>query len=184
MTFPPPLFRRIVPSLPLSSLDIPPDTLGQLQRVASELRAGTPPTSATGLFLSGSAASSALAAEAVAHALGRDLLRVDSGAVVSRYIGETEKNLDRILETTDPARSILFFDEADALFGKRTEIRDSHERYEDIEVSSLLQRLESFLGLVIVATTSPIESIAGRLVRYVVHLPTGPGRPPEPPAAG
>ena len=184
MTFPPPLFRRIVPSLPLSSLDIPPDTLGQLQRVASELRAGTPPTSATGLFLYGSAASSALAAEAVAHALGRDLLRVDSGAVVSRYIGETEKNLDRILETTDPARSILFFDEADALFGKRTEIRDSHERYEDIEVSSLLQRLESFLGLVIVATTSPIESIAGRLVRYVVHLPPGPGRPPVPPAAG
>jgi SpoVK/Ycf46/Vps4 family AAA+-type ATPase len=103
---------------------------------------------------------------------------------VSKYIGETEKNLERILETTDPAGSILFFDEADALFGERTEVRDSHERYENIEVSSLLQRLESFLGLVIVSTASPIEPIAGRLVRYVVHLPTEPGRPPGPPAAG
>jgi hypothetical protein len=184
MTFPPQLLRRIIPSLPLSSLDIPPDTLGELQRVASELRAGMPSTSATGLFLSGSSASSALAAEAVAHALGRDLLRVDLGAVVSRYIGETEKNLDRILETADPAGSILFFDEADALFGERTEVRDSHDRYANIEVSSLLQRLESFSGLVIFATASPIESIAGRLARYAIHLPPGPGRPPEPPAAG
>jgi ATPase family associated with various cellular activities (AAA) len=181
MTFPPPLLRRITPSFALSSLDIPPGALGQLQRVASELRAGMPPTSATGLFLSGSSASSALAAEAVAHALGRDLLRVDVGAVVSRYIGETEKNLDRILETTDPARSILFFDEADALFGERSDVRDSHDRY---EVSSLLQRFESFPGLVIFATASPIEPVAGRLVRYAVHLPSGSGRPVEPPAAG
>ena len=184
MTFPPPLLRRIIPSLPLSSLEVPPDTLGQLQSIASELRAGMPPTSATGLFLSGSSASSALAAEAVAHALGRDLLRVDPGAVVSKYIGETEKNLDRILETTDPARSILFFDEADALFGERSEVRDSHDRYANIEVSSLLQRLESFSGLVIFATASPIEPVACKLVRYAVHLPPGPGRPPEPPAAG
>jgi len=181
MTFPPQLLRRIIPSSPLSSLDVPPDTLGQLQRVASELRNGMPPTSATGLFLSGSSASSALAAEAVAHALGRDLLRVDPGAVVSRYIGETEKNLDRILETTDPAHSILFFDEADALFGERSDVRDSHDRY---EVSSFLQRLESFPGLVIIATASPIEPIAGGLVRYAVHLPPGSGRPPEPRAAG
>jgi SpoVK/Ycf46/Vps4 family AAA+-type ATPase len=178
MPFPPQLLRRIVPSLPLSNLDIPPDALAQLQRVATELRADMSPTSATGLFLSGCSASSALAAEAVAHALGRDLLRVDLGAVVSQYIGETEKNLDRILETTDPARSILFFDEADALFGERTEIRDSHDRYANIEVSSLLQRLESFPGLVIFATASPIESIVGRLVRYAIHLPPGPGRPP------
>ena len=184
MTFPPQLLRRIIPSLPLSSLDIPPDTLGELQRVASELRAGMPSTSATGLFLSGSSTSSALAAEAVAHALGRDLLRVDLGAVVSRYIGETEKNLDRILETADPAGSILFFDEADALFGERTEVRDSHDRYANMEVSYLLQRLESFSGLVIFATASPIESIAGRLARYAIHLPPGPGRPPEPPVAG
>ena len=178
MTFPPQLLRRIIPSLPLSSLDIPPDTLGQLQRVASELRAGIPVSSAIGLILFGNSASSALAAEAVAHALGRDLLRVDLGAVVTQYIGETEKNLDRILETTDPASSILFFDEADALFGERTEVQDSHNRYANIEVSYLLQRLESFSGLVIFATASPIESIAGRLVRYAIHLPPGPGRPP------
>jgi SpoVK/Ycf46/Vps4 family AAA+-type ATPase len=174
MTFPPQLFRRIIPSLPLSSLDIPPDTLGQLQRVASELRAGMPPASGTGLLLSGSSVSSALAAEAVAHALGRDLRRVDLGTVVSQYIGETEKNLDRILETTDPAGSILFFDEADALFGERTEVQDSHNRYANIEVSYLLQRLESFSGLFIFATATPIESIASRLVRYAIHLPPGP----------
>jgi ATP-dependent 26S proteasome regulatory subunit len=140
-----------------------------------------PRASATGLFLSGSSASSALAAEAVAHALGRDLLRVDVEAVVSRYIGETEKDLDRILETTDPTRSILFFDEVDALFGERSDVRDNHDRY---EVSSLLQRLESFPGLVIFATASPIEPVAGRLVRYAVHLPPGSGHPVEPPAAG
>jgi ATPase family associated with various cellular activities (AAA) len=184
MTLPPPLLRRIIPSLPLSSLALPPDIVGQLQSIANELRAGTSSTSATGLFLSGNSASSALAAEAVAHALGRDLLRVDLGAVDSQYIGETEKNLDQILRTTDPERSILFFDEADALFGKRTEIRDSHNRYANIEVSSLLQRFESFLGLVIFATASPMEPIAGRLVRYVVHLPPGPGHPPEPPKVG
>jgi ATPase family associated with various cellular activities (AAA) len=184
MTFPSQLLRRIIPSLPLSSLNIPPDTLGQLQSIAGELRAGTPSTSATGLFLSGSSASSALVAEAVAHALGRDLLRVDLGAVVSQYIGETEKNLDQILGRTDPERWILFFDEADALFSKRSEIRDSHDRYANIEVSSLLQCLESFLGLVIFATTSPIEHLAGRFVRYVVHLPPDPGRSPEPPVAG
>ena len=178
MTVPPQLLRRIIPSLPLSSLDIPPDTLGQLQRVASELRSGIPMSSAIGLILFGNSASSALAAEAVAHALGRDLLRVDLGAVVSQYIGETEKNLDRILETTDPVSSILFFDEADALFGERTEVQDSHNRYANIEVSYLLQRLESFSGLVIFATASPIESIVGRLVRYAIHLPPGPGRPP------
>jgi SpoVK/Ycf46/Vps4 family AAA+-type ATPase len=183
MTFPP-LLRRIIPSLPLSSLDIPPDALGQLQRVASELSAGIPPTSATGLVLSGSPASSALAAEAVAHALGRDLLRVDVGAVVSKYIGETEKNLERILETTDPAGSILFFDEADALFGERTEVQDSHNRYANIEVSSLLQRVESFSGLVIFATASPVEPIACRFLRYAVQLPPGTGLPPEPPVAG
>ena len=184
MTFPTQLLRRIIPSLPLSSLDLPADTLGELQRVANELRAGMPPTSATGLVLSGNAASSALAAEAVAHALGRDLLRVDVGAVVSRYIGETEKNLDRILETADPGASILFFDEADALFGERSEVRDSHDRYANIEVSSLLQRLESFPGLVIIATTSPAELLACRFVRYAVHLPAGTGLPPEPPVAG
>ncbi|MCU1224769.1 MAG: family ATPase [Edaphobacter sp.] len=180
MTFPSPLLRRITPSRPLSGLAIPPDAVGQLQSIASKIRTGgTPSTSATAIFLSGSPASSALAAEAVAHAMGRDLLRVDLEAVSSQYIGETEKNLDQILATADPGRGILFFDEADALFGKRTEIRDSHDRYANIEVSFLLQRLESFSGLVIFATASPIKPIPSRLVRYAVHLPSGPGGDPE-----
>jgi ATPase family associated with various cellular activities (AAA) len=173
MTFPPQVLRRIIPSLSLSSLAVPPGILEQLQSIAGELRAATPSASATGLFLSGDAANSALAAEAVAHAVGRDLLRVDLGAVISKYIGETEKNLDRILETTDPARSILFFDEADALFGERTEVQDSHGRYANIEVTYLLQRLESFPGLVIFATASPIEPIFGRLASWAVRLPPG-----------
>ena len=173
MTFPPQVLRRITPSLSLSNLAVPPDILGQLQSIAGELRAGIPSASASGLFLSGDAASSALAAEAVAHALGRDLLRVDLGAVVSQYIGETEKNLEQILVTTDPTGSILFFDEADALFGERTEVQDSHNRYANIEVSYLLKRLESFPGLVIFATASPVEPIFGRLACWVVRLPPG-----------
>ena len=175
MTFPSHLIRRIAPALPLSSLALPADILGQLQNIVSEISGATPSASATTLFLSGSSTSSALAAEAVAHTLGRSLLRVDLGAVTSQYIGETEKNLDHLLGTTDSGSWILFFDEADALFGKRTEIKDGHDRYANAQVSYLLQRLESFPGLVIVATASSIDPIPCRLVRYAVHFPQAAG---------
>jgi len=93
-----------------------------------------------------------VAAEAMAKQLRRDLYRVDLSAVVSKYIGETEKNLDRIFAATDAADWILFFDEADALFGKRSTVKDSHDRYSAIEIDFLLQRIAEHHRLVVLAS--------------------------------
>lgn len=153
MTFPQEFGRRISPSRSLSSLAVTPDVLGRLQSVVDGIGASAP---ATILFFSGRRADSALAAEAVAYEMGRDLVRIDLAAVVSKYIGETEKNLDRLVAAVDPQRSILFFDEADALFGKRSEVKDSHDRYANLEARYLLQRLEPFGGVAIFSTSSPV----------------------------
>jgi SpoVK/Ycf46/Vps4 family AAA+-type ATPase len=91
--------------------------------------------------------------------------------LTSKYIGETEKNLDRVLANADPSRSILFFDEADALFGKRSEVNDSHDRYANIEISYLLQRLESFSGMAIFATTSEVKPPSGKPFPHTLRLP-------------
>lgn len=97
-----------------------------------------------------------------ATALQRDLYRVNLGKVVSEYIGETEKNLDRLLGAGERVNAVLFFDEADPLFGKRSEVKDSHDRYANIEVSYLLQRLETYLGLAILATNDEGRFARGR----------------------
>lgn len=93
-----------------------------------------------------------LAAQVLAKQLGLELYRVDLASVVSKYVGETEKNLARVFDEAQARDWILFFDEADALFGKRTEVRDAHDRYANIEVSYLLQRIESYEGLVILVS--------------------------------
>ena len=93
-----------------------------------------------------------MAAEVLASDLGLDLYRIDLSGVVSKYIGETEKNLRRIFDAAEASGAILFFDEADALFGKRTEVKDSHDRYANIEINYLLQRMEDYHGLAILAT--------------------------------
>jgi SpoVK/Ycf46/Vps4 family AAA+-type ATPase len=93
-----------------------------------------------------------MAAEALASDLGLDLYRIDLRAVVSRYIGETEKNLAPLFDAAEKSAAILFFDEADALFGKRSEVKDSHDRYGNIEVNDLLSRMERVRGLMILAT--------------------------------
>jgi len=85
-----------------------------------------------------------MAAEILANQLNLDLYRIDLSAVVSKYIGETEKNLRRVFDAAEQGGAILFFDEADALFGKRSEVKDSHDRYANIEVSYLLQRMEDY----------------------------------------
>ncbi len=95
-----------------------------------------------------------LAAHLLAHAMGLDVLRVDLAAVTSKYIGETEKNLDTLFDRAEKADAILFFDEADALFGRRSEVKDSHDRYANVEIDYLLQRIETYKGPVIVATDS------------------------------
>ncbi|MEP6730087.1 MAG: ATP-binding protein, partial [bacterium] len=101
------------------------------------------------LFSGPSGTGKTMAAEVLAHELGVDLFRVDLAGVVSKYIGETEKNLDRIFTAAEDANGIIFFDEADALFGKRSEVHDSHDRYANIEVSYLLQKMEQFSGIAI-----------------------------------
>ena len=117
-----------------------------------------------------------MAAEAIAHTLRQDLYRVDLSAVVSKYIGETEKNLAAAFDEAERGSAVLFFDEADSLFGKRTEVRDAHDRYANLEVNYLLQRVESFTGLAILATNkqSAVDEAFLRRLRFVVRfeLPT------------
>jgi hypothetical protein len=104
------------------------------------------------LFAGESGTGKTMAGQVLARDLGLDLFRIDLATVVSKYIGETEKNLDRIFDAAEGSNAILFFDEADALFGKRSEVRDSHDRYANIEVAYLLQRMEAYEGAVILAT--------------------------------
>ena len=104
------------------------------------------------LFHGPSGTGKTMAADVIAHGLGMQLFRIDLAGVVSKYIGETEKNLRAVFEEADRADAVLFFDEADALFGKRSEVKDAHDRYANIEINYLLQRIESFEGIAILAT--------------------------------
>ena len=124
------------------------------------------------IFAGSSGTGKTLAAEILANELRLDLYRVDLSGVVSKYIGETEKNLRRIFGAAEYGGAILLFDEADALFGKRSEVRDSHDRYANIEVSYLLQQMESYRGLAIL-TTNMLENFDRaflRRVRFVVQF--------------
>jgi AAA+ superfamily predicted ATPase len=114
-----------------------------------------------------------VAAPTLARDLGKKLHRVDLGAVVSKYIGETEKNLRRVFNATRKSRAVLFFDEADALFGKRTEVHDSHDRYANIEINYLLQRTEEYAGLAILATgkRTKIDNAFSRRFDFVIRVP-------------
>ena len=104
------------------------------------------------LFSGSSGTGKTMAAEILANSLKLDLHRIDLAGVVSKYIGETEKNLRAVFDTAEQTGTILFFDEADALFGKRTEVKDSHDRYANIETNYLLQRMEDYRGLAILCT--------------------------------
>jgi hypothetical protein len=117
--------------------------------------------------------SKTMAAEVLANELRLNLYRIDLSAVVSKYIGETEKNLRRLFDAAEDGGAILFFDEADALFGKRSEVKDSHDRYANIEINYLLQRIESYRGLAILATNmkSALDTAFMRRLRFVVNFP-------------
>lgn len=125
------------------------------------------------LFTGESGTGKTMAAEVLARELGLSLYRIDLSAVVSKYIGETEKNLRKLFDAAEGGGAILFFDEADALFGKRSEVKDSHDRYANIEVNYLLQRLESFGGLAILATNmkGALDGAFLRRLRFVIHFP-------------
>ena len=114
-----------------------------------------------------------MAAEALGNALGLPMYRIDLSQVVNKYIGETEKNLRRIFDAAELSDCILFFDEADALFGKRTEVRDAHDRFANIEISYLLERMERFKGLAILATNrrKDLDEAFMRRLRYVIEFP-------------
>jgi SpoVK/Ycf46/Vps4 family AAA+-type ATPase len=124
----------------------------------------------TGLFGGGAERH---AAEVIASAVGLDLYKIDLAGVVSKYIGETEKNLDRIFTAAENANAILLFDEADALFGKRSEVRDSHDRYANVEISYLLQKMEEYEGIAILATNlrQNLDEAFVRRLAFTVHFP-------------
>ncbi|MGA7339579.1 MAG: ATP-binding protein [Terracidiphilus sp.] len=125
------------------------------------------------LFAGSSGTGKTLAAEVLARALGLDLYRIDLATVVSKYIGETEKNLKQVFDAAEEGGVILLFDEADALFGKRGEVKDSVDRYANIEVGYLLQRMESFQGLAILTTNlkSALDKAFQRRLRFTVDFP-------------
>ena len=125
------------------------------------------------LFAGPSGTGKTLAAEVVANELGLDAYRIDLSGIVSKYIGETEKNLRRVFDAAEAGGAVLVFDEADALFGKRTEVRDSHDRYANIEVSYLLQRMESYRGLALLTSNfkNAIDEAFLRRLRFVIEFP-------------
>lgn len=125
------------------------------------------------LFAGASGTGKTMAAEVLARELQLDLYRIDLASVVSKYIGETEKNLRRLFDTAEGGGAILLFDEADALFGKRSEVKDSHDRYANIETSYLLQRMESYRGLAILTTNmrGALDPAFLRRIRFIVNFP-------------
>jgi hypothetical protein len=180
------LAQRIAPSAGWADLVLPEAQLQALRQIASQVqhratvceRWGFAAQSARGLglaalFAGDSGTGKTMAAEVLAHELGLELFRIDLASVVSKYIGETEKNLARIFDAAEDGGAILLFDEADALFGKRSEVKDSHDRYANIEVSYLLQRMEAYRGLAILTTNqkAALDSAFQRRLRVIVNFP-------------
>lgn len=127
----------------------------------------------TALFSGASGTGKTMAAEVLARELHLDLYRIDLATVVSKYIGETEKNLKRLFDAAEGSGAVLLFDEADALFGRRSEVKDSHDRYANIEVSYLLQRMEAYRGLAILTTNlkTALDPAFMRRIRFIVQFP-------------
>ena len=130
-------------------------------------------TGITALFAGVSGTGKTMAAEVVASDLGLPLFRIDLAAIVSKWIGETEKNLDRVFEAASDSNAILFFDEADAIFGKRSEVKDAHDRYANLEISYLLQKMESYRGVAILATNMrhQLDDAFLRRITFMVIFP-------------
>ena len=127
----------------------------------------------TALFAGPSGTGKSLAAEVIARELNLDVIRVDLSQTVSKYIGETEKNIARVCEAAEQSGAVLLFDEADALFGKRSDVKDAHDRHANIEVSYLLQRMEVYRGLAVLTTNlaDNIDQAFLRRLRFVVQFP-------------
>jgi SpoVK/Ycf46/Vps4 family AAA+-type ATPase len=180
------LAQRIEPVAVWNELVLPESQLATLRELAAHVRQrhqvyetwGFAAKSSRGLgisalFAGASGTGKTMAAEVLANELQLDLYRIDLSSVVSKYIGETEKNLRRVFDAAESGGAILLFDEADALFGKRSEIKDSHDRYANIEVSYLLQRMEAYRGLAILTTNmkESLDTAFLRRIRFVVNFP-------------
>jgi outer membrane protein OmpA-like peptidoglycan-associated protein len=167
----------VLPRQSLAQLDELAERVRHRDRVFEEwgfaARVGHRQTSVLSLFTGPSGTGKTLAAEVVAARLGLDLYCIDLAQVVSKYFGETEKNLSRVFDAAEGTAAVLFFDEADGIFGKRTETRDAHDRYANLEISYLLARLETFTGLAIMASNlrQNIDAAFLRRMDYVVEFP-------------
>ncbi|MFF3328197.1 AAA family ATPase [Streptomyces sp. NPDC002888] len=185
------LARRTVPRARWADLVLPDDQMDVLRRMAGQVRHATTVFAdwgfgkgmsrgqgVTALFAGPSGTGKTFASEVLAHELALDHYRIDLSAVVSKYIGETEKNLRRVFDAAEGGGSLLLFDEADALFGRRSEVHDSHDRYANIEVSYLLQRMEAYRGVAVLATNlrGALDPAFLRRLRFVVEFPV-PGAP-------
>ena len=204
----PPGGRRILPVYTWDDIVLPEHALGLLRSIPTHLVksatvmeqwgfAGRMPygQGVAALFSGPSGTGKTMAAQIIAGELGVEVLHVDLSRTVSKYIGETEKNLDRLFESAEYSGAVLLFDEADAIFGKRTEVKDAHDRHANVEVAYLLQRMEAFQGLAILTTNLKhnIDNAFFRRLRFVVDfaLPTSAERvaiwrrvfPPETPLA-
>jgi AAA+ superfamily predicted ATPase len=177
---------KVEPHYGWDDLVLPADKLEQLTEICSQMahrsrvfgdwgfqRKLSHGRGLSALFAGPSGTGKTMAAEVMAHELQLDLYKIDLSGVVSKYIGETEKNLARVFQEAESSNAILFFDEADALFGKRTKIADAHDRYANIETSYLLQRMEAYEGMVILATNlrENMDEAFTRRIRFIVDFP-------------
>jgi len=180
------LAERLEPKATWEDLVLPDEQLVLMHQIAGQVRErhkvyeqwGFSKTMNRGfgisaLFAGESGTGKTMAAEVIANDLQLNLYRIDLSAVVSKYIGETEKNLRKVFDAAERGGTILLFDEADALFGKRSEVKDSHDRYANIEINYLLQRMEEFSGLAILATNmkSALDTAFIRRLRFIVKFP-------------
>jgi AAA+ superfamily predicted ATPase len=180
------LVTKIDPLYDWDDIVLPKDALDQLHEITQRVdhrhqvlsdwgfeRKMSSGKGLTALFAGSSGTGKTMAAEVLANDLGLDLYKIDLSGIVSKYIGETEKNLDQIFTAARDANAILFFDEADALFGKRSKVRDSHDRYANIEISYLLQKMEAYDGVTILATNlrHNMDEAFVRRMTFTVHFP-------------
>jgi hypothetical protein len=182
-----PLASKLAPRAGWDDLVLPPGTrrqiadlaaaIAQRERVFGEWEfaatGGSGASNVVALFAGGSGTGKTMSAGVIAREVGLDLWRINLSNVVSKYIGETEKNLERIFYGARAGDAILFFDEADALFGKRSEVKDAHDRYANIEISYLLQRIEQHDGVVILASnlSRNIDQAFTRRLHCAIEFP-------------
>ncbi len=180
------LSRKIIPHYHWQDIILPKEKKEQLKEICSQVKNHYRVFKEWGfdrkfsygkglsvLFTGPPGTGKTMAAEVIAKELLHDMYKIDLSSVVSKYIGETEKNLSKIFKEAETSNAILFFDEADALFGKRTEVSDAHDRYANIETSYLLQKMEEYEGLVILATNlqENMDEAFSRRIRFIVEFP-------------